>query len=81
MSVVVFPLHRRRDLVSGVSRVLGAKNGEAANVYWRRTAKRLLRLMMGLGVTQEAAEIEVRKFLHAVLREIHLAALEPAQSR
>ena len=81
MSVVAFPFHRRRDLVSGVARVLGNKHGEAANIYWRRTAKRLLRLAMGMGLEREAAESEIRALLHAVLREIQHNALMPVARR
>jgi hypothetical protein len=81
MSVVAFPLHRRRDLVMGVARVLGNKHGEAANEYWRRTAKRLLRLGMGMGMEREAAESDVRALLHAVLSEIQHTALMPAVRR
>ncbi len=78
MSVVAFPFHRRRDLVVGVARVLGNKHGEAANLYWRRTAKRLLRMAMGMGMEREAAESDIRALLHAVLREIQHNALIPA---
>jgi hypothetical protein len=81
MSVVAFPFHRRRDLVSGVARVLGNKHGEDANTYWRRTAKRLLRLAMGMGLERQAAEDEIRALLHAVLREIQHNALMPAVQR
>ena len=81
MSVVAFPLHRRRDLVQGVARVLGGLHGERANVYWRRTAKRLLRLTMGMGLAREDAENEIRALLHAVLGEIQRTALMPAPSR
>lgn len=81
MSVVAFPFHRRRDLVVGVARVLGNKNGEAANIYWRRTAKRLLRLAMGTGMDRETAENDIRALLHAVLREIQHNALMPAAQR
>lgn len=81
MSVVAFPFHRRRDLVVGVARVLGNKHGEAANVYWRRTAKRLLRMAMGMGMDREAAENDIRALLHAVLREIQSNALMPAARR
>jgi hypothetical protein len=69
-SVVAFPLHRRRKLVRGIARLLEAKNGEDANVFWRSTAKHLLAQLAASGVTTQAAEQEVRTLLQSVLQEM-----------
>jgi hypothetical protein len=69
-SVKVFPLHRRRQLVSGIARVLSAKQGDEANRFWRDTAKELLRQLGKSGISLPQAEEEVRTLLHYVLAEM-----------
>jgi hypothetical protein len=74
--VRAFPLHRQRKLVSGIARVLGAKQGEDATRFWRDTAKGLLQRLTANGVGQQAAEEEVRGLLYAVLSELEINAAE-----
>ncbi len=73
-NVVTFPLHRRRKLLSGIAHVLRSKHGAEATLFWRETAKGLLRQLTAEGVEPQAAEQEVRNLLYAVLAEIEADA-------
>lgn len=74
--VVAFPLHRQQKLVSGIADALRSKQGEEATLFWRETAKRLLRQLAESGVAIRSAEDQVRNLLYAVMAEIEAGAIE-----
>ena len=69
-SVRAFPLSRRAGLVNGLVHVLQSKHGEDANLFWRDTAKELLRQLTAVGVEMERAQEEVRDLFYRVLAEM-----------
>lgn len=69
-SVVPFPLCRRRKLVDSLACELREKQGADADVFWKATAKQLLRQLVTTGVSLEAAQCEVRSLLSVVVREL-----------
>lgn len=73
-SVSAFPLYRRQKLVGGIASVLQSKNGEDATIFWRETAKQLLRQLLSSGVEAAAAEEEVRKLFYTVMDQMHRGA-------
>lgn len=75
-SVVAFPLHRQHKLVSGIADVLSTKHGEDATLFWRQTAKDLLRQFGDSGVDPQSAENEVRNLLYAVIAQIEASAMK-----
>lgn len=77
MGGVRVPLYERSELVCSIAAVLGKKNGRHASRYWHGLAKRLMRLSIAFGASREAAEAEVHRLLHTVLREIDRRDLAP----
>lgn len=75
-SVIAFPLHRQHTLVSGIAGLLGAKHGEDATLFWRQTARDLLRQLGDNGVDPKSAENEVRSLLYAVIAQMEESALK-----
>ena len=71
------PLDERPELVCSIAAILGKKNGRHASLYWHGLAKRLMRLSIAFGISREAAEAELRRLLHSVLREINRRELAP----
>ena len=77
MGDVRIPLDQRSELVNSIASVLGRKHGPNASLYWHGLAKRLMRLSIAFGVSREAAEAELQRLLHTVLREIDRRELAP----
>ncbi|MBA3448877.1 MAG: hypothetical protein H0T56_14975 [Pseudaminobacter sp.] len=55
----------------GIARVLESKQGEPANLFWRKTASTLYRQLLSQGHREEAAHHQIRRLLDAVLSELH----------
>lgn len=71
--IVAFPLFRRQKLVRDIGKILQSKQGDDATLFWRETAKGLLRQLAKNGVPAQQAENEVRRLLYAVMVEIEAA--------
>jgi len=69
-SIIAFPLRRQHRLVSEIANMLLSKSGNDATLFWRETAKDLLRQLAENGVALQAAEDEVRSLLYAVVAEM-----------
>lgn len=74
--VVAFPLHRQQKLVRGIAHVLRSKQGDDATLFWKETAKGLLRQLAQNGVAIGSAEDQVRSLLYAVIAEIEADAAQ-----
>ncbi|MEO3386669.1 DUF6074 family protein [Mesorhizobium sp. CAU 1741] len=74
--IVAFPLHRRRTLVTDLARVLQSKEGQAATLFWRDTAKDLLSRLTRSGISVQSAEDQVRSLLYAVVAEIEVNTIK-----
>lgn len=64
-----FPIDRRAALVRRTAAELSALNGEAADGYWRTTARKLLQELVEQGRDVETARGEVLRFFEAVQAE------------
>jgi hypothetical protein len=73
LNVVLFPLHRRGDLVQELVEGLSRKNHEEANIFWREAAKQLLADATASGVPAEQARDEVRMLFYAALDQMQQA--------
>ncbi|PSJ60575.1 DUF6074 family protein [Kumtagia ephedrae] len=67
--LIAFPIDRRMALVKRAAGELSALSGEAANGYWRATARRLLQELTEQGRDMDAARREVLRFFEAVQAE------------
>lgn len=74
--IIAFPLHRRRKLVANLASILRSKHGHEATLFWRDTAKTLLRQLSSAGIAIENAEDQVRRLLYAVVAEIETDTIE-----
>jgi hypothetical protein len=75
-SIIAFPLSRQRQLVSSVADALRSRQGESATLFWRETAKDLLRQLAANGVEARLAEDQVRNLLYAVVAELETDAVK-----
>ncbi|MDQ6436703.1 DUF6074 family protein [Mesorhizobium sp. LHD-90] len=71
-----FPIDRRIALVRRTAEKLSALNGEAANGYWRETARGLLQDLVRQGRDMESARGEVLRFFEAVQGELRKHLVE-----
>jgi hypothetical protein len=65
-----FPIDRQVFLVREVAATLDTLHGETATSFWRAKAAELLDRLVGSGRDRAAATDEVRRFFHAVQREL-----------
>ena len=71
-----FPIDRRIALVRRTAAELSGLNGEAANGYWRTTARKLLEELVEQGRDMETARGEVLRCFEAVQVEFRKKTAE-----
>lgn len=78
-SLLVFPFDARAGLVRQVALELASLHGEAANAFWRKTARDLYGQLLGSGQDDARAREDVSRFSAAVQAEL-CSGIEPTLS-
>ena len=68
--VFSFPIDRRDALVRQTARALARLHGEAANAFWRKTARGIFQEMLGDGRDEGEARAEISRFCDAVQAQL-----------
>lgn len=78
-SLLVFPFDARAALVRRVAVELSSLHGEAANLFWRKTARDLYGELLSTGQDDAKAREDVGRFCAAVQAEL-CSGIEPSLS-
>lgn len=69
-SVAVFPFSRRCSTIQNIALGLETRRGRRRTEFWQQTIGTMRELMIGIGLPDEAINVQLRQFKSAVQAEI-----------